>query len=79
MLVQRWQGKTPKFWKKVQAIGVSVGIIGGAILSAPFTLPAAVVTIGGYMVAVGSVSATLSQLTIDEKIEPKEDKTNKAK
>lgn len=73
MLAKRWQAKTPKFWKKVQVIGVSIGIIGGAILSAPFTLPASIVTIGGYLVSIGSVSATLSQLTIDEKIEPKKD------
>jgi hypothetical protein len=80
MLAKRWKAKTPKFWKKVQAIGIGLGLVGGAILSAPVTLPAAIVSVGGYLVTIGSVSATLSQLTIEDgEVRPKEDKTSKAK
>jgi len=63
-LVKRWKSETPDFWKKVQKIGIGIGAIGGVIVSAPVALPAAVVTIGGYMVAVGSVAAVLSKLTV---------------
>lgn len=59
----RWKAETPKFWKKVQKISIAAGVIGGAIIAAPVALPAAVITVGGYLVAVGSVGATLSQLT----------------
>ena len=60
---KRWKSETPKFWKKVQKISIAAGVLGGAILAAPIALPVAVVTVGGYLVAVGSVGATLSQLT----------------
>jgi ABC-type protease/lipase transport system fused ATPase/permease subunit len=60
---KRWKSETPKFWKKVQKISIAAGVIGGAILAIPVALPVAVVTVGGYLVAVGSVGATLSQLT----------------
>lgn len=59
----RWKSDTPRFWKKVQKIALAVGVLGGAIVTAPVSLPASVVTVGGYLVAVGSVGATLSQLT----------------
>lgn len=62
-LKNRWKAETPKFWKKVQKISIAAGVIGGAIIAAPIALPAAVITVGGYLVAVGSVGATLSQLT----------------
>lgn len=62
-LKNRWKSETPKFWKKVQKISIAAGVLGGALLAAPVALPAAVVTVGGYLVAVGSVGATLSQLT----------------
>jgi hypothetical protein len=65
-LKERWQSKTPKFWKKVQRIGVALGVIGATIVAAPMVLPAALVTAAGYMVAAGTVTATLSQLTKED-------------
>lgn len=64
-LKERWKAKTPKFWKKVQRIGLVAGAIGAAIIAAPIALPAAIVTGAGYLVAVGGVAATLSQLTVE--------------
>ena len=60
---KRWKSETPKFWKKVQKISIAAGVLGSAILASPVALPVAVLTVGGYLVAVGSVGATLSQLT----------------
>lgn len=62
-LKERWNAKTPKFWKKVQRIGIIAGALGAAILTAPISLPAVIVTGAGYLIAVGGVTATLSQLT----------------
>jgi hypothetical protein len=62
---ERWKAKTPKFWKKVQRIGLVAGAVGAALLAAPIALPAAILTGAGYLVAVGGVTATLSQLTVD--------------
>ena len=41
-------------------------MIGGTIVALPVALPAAVVTAGGYLVAAGTVTATLSQLTKED-------------
>lgn len=66
-LKDRWSAKTPTFWKKVQRIGIVAGALGAAIIAAPVALPAAVITASGYLVAVGGVTAALSQLTVDDK------------
>lgn len=65
MLMKRWKAKTPNFWKKVQKVGLAVGAIGGAILTAPISLPAIVITTAGYLVTAGAVTAAVSQLTVE--------------
>lgn len=65
-LKERWNSKTPTFWKKVQKIGVACGIVGAALVSAPIALPAAVVSVSGYLIVAGSLTAALSQLTKDD-------------
>jgi hypothetical protein len=62
---QRWSAKTPKFWKKVQKVAITIGAIAGVIIAAPITLPVAVVTVASYAITVGTVAATLSQLTVE--------------
>lgn len=65
-LRDRWNGKTPNFWKKVQRIAIVAGAVAGVIIAAPVTLPAAVITAAGYVVTAGTVAATLSQLTVED-------------
>lgn len=74
-LKERWKAKTPIFWKKVQRLGVIVGAVGAALIAAPVALPIAIVTGAGYLVAVGTVTAALSQLTKEDNtiVEPKND------
>lgn len=62
-LKERWKAKTPEFWKKVQKVGFIAGAIGGALLTAPISLPATLVTGATYLVVIGTTTATLSQLT----------------
>lgn len=62
-LRERWSAKTPSFWKKVQRVGIIAGAIGAAIIAVPVALPAVLVTSAGYLIAIGGVTATLSQLT----------------
>lgn len=66
---QRITSKTPSFWKKVQKLGIIAGTVGGAILASPVTLPGALISIAGYLVTAGTVTAALSQLTIEDKNE----------
>lgn len=65
-LKDRWNGKTPNFWKKVQRIAIVAGAVAGVILTAPVSLPAAVITAAGYVATAGTVAATLSQLTVED-------------
>ena len=65
----RWNAKTPTFWKKVQRVGIVAGALGAALIAAPIALPAALITASGYLVAVGGVTAALSQLTVEDKKE----------
>jgi len=64
-LKNRWSSKTPKFWKKIQKIGIAAGTIGGVLVASPVMLPATIVSIGGYLLLAGSLTATLSQLTVE--------------
>jgi hypothetical protein len=65
-LVKRWKAKTPKFWRKVQRIALTVGTVSGVLLAAPVALPATLLTLAGYGLTVGSVGAVLSQLTRED-------------
>ena len=64
-LEQRWNAPTPKLWKRVQKIAITLGAVAGVILTAPVSVPAAVITVAGYVATAGTVAATLSQLTIE--------------
>lgn len=63
---QRWKAPTPRFWKKVQTIGLSLAGISAVILSAPVSLPAGIITIAGYMATAGGVVGVISQLTVED-------------
>ena len=64
-LVQRWKAPTPKFWKKVQRVAITLGAVAGVIITAPVSIPATIITVAGYVATAGTVAATLSQLTVD--------------
>ena len=65
-LKERWNAKTPKFWKKVQRIAIIAGTVAGLIIAAPVALPAALITTAGYVVAIGTAVATTAQLTKED-------------
>ena len=59
---QRWTAESPEFWKKVKTIGI--GTVGAFLISGTVALPVAVITAGGYLVAVGTVTSLLAKLTV---------------
>ena len=68
-LKKRIQAPTPKFFKVLRTIGLTLAAIGGTILAAPVALPVAIVSIGGYIAVAGGVISAVSQLTtIEEEI-----------
>jgi hypothetical protein len=74
---ERWNDKTPKFWKRVQRWALITGAVAGAVLAAPVTLPAAVITAATYVATVATTAATLSQLTVEDNKIKKDDKESK--
>lgn len=65
-LLERSKKPTPKFFKVLRTIGLSLAGIGGAIIAAPVTLPSILITIAGYLTVAGGVLSGVSQLTIEE-------------
>lgn len=66
-VLERAQAPTPKFFKVLRSVGIIVATIGGVILTAPVTLPAALISIGGYLTVAGGVISAISQITVDDK------------
>ena len=65
-IMERWAAPTPKFFKMLRNIGLVMGAVGTAILTAPVTLPATLITISGYLLTAGGVVTAVSQLTIPD-------------
>lgn len=64
---ERWKSPTPKFWKKVQKLGLALTAVGTFIATAPVSLPAVLVTAGSYAAFGGGLIAAMSQLTVEDK------------
>ena len=64
-IVERVKAPTPKFFKTLRAIGLTLAAVGGAILTAPVAVPAALVTIAGYVALAGGVMTAISQTAVD--------------
>lgn len=67
-IVERAKAPTPKFFKVLRTVGLSLLAISGSIVTAPVALPALVVTIAGYAAVAGSVISAVSQITVDDGI-----------
>jgi uncharacterized membrane protein HdeD (DUF308 family) len=62
-IIDRAKAPMPKFFKVLRNIGLIMAGVGTVLLTAPVSLPAAVVTIGGYLVTAGGVATAVSQFT----------------
>ncbi len=65
-LVERLQAPTPSFFKKIRNMGLVLGAVGAAVLSAPISLPAIVLSVAGYMATAGLVATAVSQAVYKE-------------
>jgi uncharacterized membrane protein HdeD (DUF308 family) len=62
---ERAKAPTPKFFRILRTIGLSLLAISGSILAAPIALPAALVTAAGYAAIAGGVISAVSQITVE--------------
>lgn len=65
-LVERYNKPTPKFFKALRNIGIALATAGGAIIAAPISMPALVVTIATYMTVAGTVATAVSQAVVSD-------------
>jgi ABC-type xylose transport system permease subunit len=63
-IVERAKAPTPKFFKILRAVGLALLAISGSVIAAPVVLPAAVVTVAGYLAVAGGVISAVSQMTV---------------
>lgn len=68
-IVSRATAPTPKFFKVLRTVGLTLLAASGAILAAPVAIPAGIVTAAGYMAVVGGVLSAVSQVTVADKNE----------
>ncbi|MGJ1317759.1 hypothetical protein ACR776_04260 [Sphingobacterium spiritivorum] len=73
-LLKRAKAPTPKLFRVLRNIGLTLASAGGVLLAAPVALPAIVVTVGGYLAVAGGILSAVSQIVV---MEEKEDKENK--
>ncbi|MCH8535433.1 MAG: hypothetical protein LAT51_10225 [Flavobacteriaceae bacterium] len=68
-LQERYQSKTPKFFRKLRNIGLGITAGAGALLSAPISLPAGIITAVGYLAVAGTTVSAVSQAVIKDEEE----------
>jgi hypothetical protein len=65
-MVQRIQTPTPKFFKILRNIGISLAAAGGVLIASPFAIPAVLVSLGGYLIVAGSVATAVAQTVVKD-------------
>jgi hypothetical protein len=65
-IVERYKKPTPKFFKTLRNIGIALATAGGAIIAAPISMPAIVITIATYMTVAGTVATAVSQAVVTD-------------
>lgn len=68
-IIKRLTNESPKFFKRIQAIGIVLGSIGATILLIPsdiVVLPEIVNKMAGYFVAIGAVAAAVAKSTVKD-------------
>jgi hypothetical protein len=70
-VVERVKAPTPKWFKVLRTIGITLASVGGAILASPVALPAGIVTAAGYLLLGGTVVSAVAQTGVKSEEEPK--------
>ncbi|MCB4234591.1 hypothetical protein LDL59_04235 [Kaistella anthropi] len=66
-LVDRVLEPTPKWFRIVRNLGLALSAVGGVLVASPVALPAAVVSVGGYLLLGGYIIGAVSQTAISHR------------
>jgi len=72
-ILKRAQSPTPKLFKVLRNVGLVLAAIGGTLIASPVSLPAVIITVGGYLTVAGGVLSAVSQLVVEDGKPPQED------
>jgi hypothetical protein len=64
-LIERAKAPTPKFFKVLRNIGLTLAAAGGVLLAAPVALPAGIIAVAGYLTVAGGVMTAVSQTAVN--------------
>ncbi|MDB5273752.1 MAG: hypothetical protein JWO58_2119 [Chitinophagaceae bacterium] len=64
-VIERIKAPTPKFFRVLRTFGLGIVATGTVLMAAPATLPAMVVSLGGYLGVAGGVLSAVSQTTVE--------------
>ncbi|MDR2221173.1 MAG: hypothetical protein LBE34_00380 [Flavobacteriaceae bacterium] len=64
-IIERAKAPTPKFFKTLRTVGLSLLAVSGGILAAPIALPAALTTLATYLAVAGGIASAISQITVE--------------
>lgn len=64
-LSNRWTENSPKFFKKLQYIGLYLASVGGGLTTIP-SVPEKLAEIGGYLLTAGAVLAFVAKLPVKD-------------
>ena len=67
---ERAKAPTPKFFRTLRTVGLSLLAISGGILAAPVALPVAITTIATYLAVAGGIASAVSQITVEDSAKP---------
>ena len=65
-LIERLEAPTPKWFRTLRNIGLTLAAIGGVLIASPLALPTGLVSIAGYLVLGGSVISAVSQTAVQQ-------------
>ncbi len=81
-IFKRFSSESPKFFKRLQALMISLGGAGVSIMAAPMIYPAIIMpealsTLATHLITIGVIGTAISKLTVaDPAVLKPEDKSN---
>jgi len=63
-VVKRIKKQTPKFFRTVRNVGLTLAAVSAAIMGAPVALPVILVKVAGYLAVAGTVTVAVSQTAV---------------
>ncbi len=63
-ITNRLQDPTPKFFKILRNIGLTLAAVSAAVYASPVALPTIITDIAGYLAVAGSVMGAVSQTAV---------------